>query len=222
MKRVVQIFEVVFLASLSFVFITVGMFVRGTQPQVREILNRTAQNLRELSDTMQKVRDTMDTAKAAAAEQKTYWAQNSQATGALLNNASLAVGEFRAMVTNLDTQLTGETVPALTAMLKQSTTTITQVGKSFSDLAAQSAPGIENMNLAAANAARLTGDPNLPATLASMQLIAANTAEATGHIAGTTKDLETWTHNALKPASMAKRIASGALDWAYKLKALWF
>jgi hypothetical protein len=118
-------------------------------------------------------------AQAAAEEQRRYWAEAAQRTNRTLADFDAATIEAGSVLRELHQTIASQdrNLSALSAKVENSVEESTAAIQSLR-------PGIAALNETAQNAAKLTGDPAIPATLAEVKGIATDTHTTTTVIAG--------------------------------------
>ncbi len=144
--------------------------------------------------TLMRIAQASDEWAKASQEQRQYWATNSRQAGRVLREAEKTLASFRIQI-----------LPQLAQSLENTDANMQEVAQEVSVAVQALQPVLKNLAEASANAARITGDPSIPATLQSTEKIAQEVAEAAENINKTTAHIEKKVEQMTKPASFAAR-----------------
>jgi len=144
--------------------------------------------------TLMRIAQASDEWAKASSEQRKYWAKNSRQAGRVLREAEKTLASFRIQI-----------LPQLARSLENTDANMQEVAEEVSAAVQALQPVLKNLAEASANAAQITGDPSIPATLQSTEKIAQEVAGAAENINKTTAHIEKKVEQMTKPASFAAR-----------------
>ena len=144
--------------------------------------------------TLMRIAQASDEWAKASREQRQYWATNSRQAGRVLREAEKTLASFRIQI-----------LPRLAQSLENTDANMQEVAEEVSAAVQALQPVLKNLAEASANAAQVTGDPNIPLAIASMEATARNVESTTANLDKTTEHIEKFVARATKPASFAKR-----------------
>ena len=144
--------------------------------------------------TLMRIAQASDEWAKASGEQRKYWARNSRQAGRVLREAEKTLASFRIQI-----------LPRLAQSLENTDANMQEVAEEVSAAVQALQPVLKNLAEASANAARITGDPSIPATLQSTEKIAQEVAGAAENINKTTAHIEKKVKQMTKPASLVKQ-----------------
>jgi len=209
MKRAVEIAKVASLAALSFFLLSLSVLCWEATGLVRESRALVSESQKRVSDTSSNLnalliqmgltadnlRRSSESWEAASQEQRVYFGKATKKMEYVLSEAEQTLIDVRT-----------QTLPRINSAIEANDLRTQVVLDETATAIREMQPAIEHLSLAAENAAKVAGDPNIPATLAHVEKTSEHVEETAENIKKTTAHIEQRVAQATKPASLAKSV----------------
>lgn len=199
--KVVALLAVTAVAGMAcWVLYDLHVAIVATTQRTDALLTDTRRVILSMGGISANLREATDEAKKASKVQAAYWNQAAAQTNKDLQDFDSALVQLQSVLRHTDAAI-GHLDTELGATAAQVNASVKQVGDTMASLQ----PGIAALTQTAENAAKLTSDPALLASLDHLNKTSANIERVTTDFAGMMHDdLRPAVHRAVQPASKAR------------------